>query len=60
MEADLDKNEKLKPQPGELYGERLLHTNYIKTSPTLTRKKKVCTFLTNERKGYEQPHPNMQ
>ena len=32
MEADLDKDEVLQPQPGELSGERLLTTEYLGVS----------------------------
>ena len=41
MEADLDKQEVLRPQQGELSGERLLNTYYVNTGSASSRRKKV-------------------
>ena len=41
MEQDLDKAEILKANSGELSGDRLLITHYLKSAPHSARKKKV-------------------
>ena len=47
MEADLDKSEMLKPQAGELSGDRLLNSHYVNTSSATNRKKKVTPIYYN-------------
>ena len=44
MEADLDKNEAIKPQPGELYGDRLLNSYYVQTSGGGKKKRVSCNL----------------
>ena len=39
METDLDKSEMVKPQTGELSGDRLLNTHYVSTGATNKRRK---------------------
>ena len=41
MEADLDKQEPLRPAAGELSGDRLLQTNYVSTGSASARRRKV-------------------
>lgn len=41
MEADLDKQEALRPSAGELHGDRLLQTNYVSTESASARRRKV-------------------
>ena len=43
MEPDLDKNEILKHQSGELVGDRLLYTKYCGSTNTSYKKKRVST-----------------
>ena len=46
MEPDLDKNEILKHQSGELVGDRLLYTKYSGSTNTSYKKKRVSTKLS--------------
>lgn len=41
MEPDLDKNELLKHQTGELVGDRLLYTKYCGSTSAQQKKKRV-------------------
>ena len=41
MEADLDKAEIIKPQNGELSGERLLNSYYVNSTSSANRKRRV-------------------
>ena len=40
MEADIDKDDGLKPGPGELGGDRLLNTHYVNTVPSSARSRR--------------------
>ena len=44
MEADLDKQEPLRPAAGELSGDRLLQTNYVSTGSASARRRKVWSL----------------
>ena len=46
MEADLDKQEALRPTQGELYGDRLLNSHYVNTGNASSRKRKVSSLFT--------------
>ena len=45
MEADLDKAEIIKPQSGEMSGDRLLNSHYVNTATSANTQKKVCHFI---------------
>ncbi len=47
MEADLDKNELLKPQHGELIGDRLLYTKYCGSMSAAHKQKRVCLIVVH-------------
>ncbi|XP_013394569.1 lisH domain-containing protein ARMC9-like [Lingula anatina] len=55
MEADLDKAEVLKPNPGELSGEKLLSTEYLGVMTNASRKKNKHLDVVREEGPLQRP-----